>query len=81
MIFGIIFTVIWFAFFAAMIAGFVIWILMLIDVIKRDFPKEDDKTLWILIVVLCGMIGAIIYYFIVKRKEDKKHVNQKKAHK
>jgi membrane protein DedA with SNARE-associated domain len=49
------------------IAGTVIWILMLVDCAKRDFPKENDKLLWILIIVLAGAIGAIVYYFVVKR--------------
>jgi len=49
--------------------GFVIWLLMLIDCAKRDFcpNKENDKLIWILVIVLVGWIGAIIYYFVVKR--------------
>lgn len=53
--------------------AFILWIFMLIDVIKRDddeFPhmNKDQKLLWILIVVLTGWIGAIIYYFTVYKK-------------
>lgn len=51
------------------IAGTIIWILMLVDCAKRDFPKENDKLLWILIIVLAGAVGAIVYYFVVKRKK------------
>jgi prolipoprotein diacylglyceryltransferase len=57
----------WFALFVAGILGFIFWIFMLIDVIKRNFKKENDKIMWILIVVLIGIIGALIYYFMVKR--------------
>jgi hypothetical protein len=50
-----------------------LWIWMLIDCIKRDedqFPPMGDNTklIWILIVVLAGWLGAIIYYFMVKQK-------------
>ncbi len=47
------------------------WILMLVDCVKRQFKGENDKILWILIIVLAGIIGAIIYYFMVYRKEGK----------
>jgi len=57
--------------FAIGIFALVFWILMLIDVIKRDFKKENDKIMWVLIVVLAGIIGALIYYFIVKRENKK----------
>jgi len=70
-IIGILFSLIWLIFFAAIVGGIVFWILMIVDVVKREFPKQDDKTIWILIVVLTGIIGAIIYYFMIKRKDKK----------
>ncbi|MEK6872488.1 MAG: PLDc N-terminal domain-containing protein [Nanoarchaeota archaeon] len=45
----------------------VFWILMIIDVAKRKFKNENDKIVWILIVILLSWLGAIIYYFVVKR--------------
>ena len=65
-------VLLWFLWLAVMIGAVVFWIVMIVDVIQRKFPKKDDKTLWILIVVLAGVIGAIVYYFMVKRKEKKK---------
>lgn len=51
------------------IAGLVFWIFMLIDVVQREnWEHENDKTTWILVVVLAGAIGALIYYFSVRRK-------------
>jgi len=47
-----------------LVFGFYIW--MLVDCIKRENFK--DKTLWILIILLANWIGAIVYYFVVKRK-------------
>ena len=48
----------------------IFWILMIVDVVKRDFKKDNDRLIWILVVVLAGWIGALIYYFMIKR-EDK----------
>ena len=33
--------------------------------IKRDF---EQKTLWIVLILVLGWIGAIAYYFAVRRK-------------
>ena len=48
------------------------WIWMIVDCAKRRFRNENDKVAWILVVILTSWIGAIIYYFAVKRKEGKK---------
>jgi hypothetical protein len=42
---------------------------MLIDSIKRKYKDENDKIAWILVIVLVGILGAIIYYFVVKIKK------------
>lgn len=49
------------------IAMTVFWILMLIDAAKRQFTNENDKVVWILVLCLTQVLGAIIYYFVVKR--------------
>lgn len=59
-------------YFAIIIFAIVIWIVMLIDAIKRtNWKSESDKTLWIVLIIILGAIGAIIYYFAVKRPLDK----------
>lgn len=49
----------------------IFWILMIIDVAKRKFKNENDKIVWILIVILLSWLGAVIYYFVIKK--DHKH--------
>jgi len=44
---------------------FVFWLWMLIDCAKREF---DDKALWIILLIFLNFIAAVLYYFIVKRK-------------
>jgi len=54
------------------LAATIFWIIMLIDLVQRDFPanKENEKLLWILVVLLGNGIGAIIYYFVVKNNPE-----------
>jgi hypothetical protein len=62
------------------IVGLVMWIWMLIDLMQRnptDFPSgagSDAKTLWLVILLLTGSIGSIIYYFMIYRVNPPKNV-------
>lgn len=51
------------------LCAFIFWILMLVHAISKPIKS---KALWILIILLFGIIGAIIYYFAVKREFKKK---------
>ncbi len=62
-IFGGLF-VFWGIFMVIMLAGAVLWIVMLVHAIRHDIK---DKALWIILILLTGWLGAIIYYFVVKR--------------
>lgn len=50
-----------------------IWIFALVDVIKSSFRNENEKLIWVLIIIFTGFIGAILYYAISegKRKPDR----------
>ncbi len=37
----------------------VVWLWMLFDCIK--YENERDKVVWILVIVLAGVVGALIY--------------------
>ncbi len=55
------------------VVGIILWVIMLIDVIQReekDFHStgKDDKMIWLLVLLLTGYIGALIYYLMVYRK-------------
>lgn len=50
------------------------WLWMLIDCLKRPDDKfaiggNYAKLIWVLVIIFIGLIGALIYYFLVKRKE------------
>jgi len=55
-------------FIALGIAGTVFWIMMLIHAATHDIK---DKAMWIVLMVFTGIIGALIYYFVVKREMKK----------
>lgn len=53
------------------------WIVALVDVVQRapeDFPNAragrddpNERMIWLLIVLLVGVIGAVVYYFVVMK--------------
>ena len=45
-------------------AGF--WLWMLVDCLRRNF---SDKTLWVLLMIFLGPLGALLYLFMVKLKK------------
>lgn len=51
---------------------FIFWILMLVDCVKRDFKNQNEKIVWVIVIALLGIIGAAVYYFVVKISKDKK---------
>lgn len=62
-------------FFDFMFFGFIWWIikiivfiLVVLDILKRDDLEILEKILWLLVVWFLGIIGAIIYYLLSKRK-------------
>lgn len=54
------------------LATTVFWIIMLIHAASKPI---ENKALWILIIVFAGLLGSIIYYFVVKRNFDKELIS------
>lgn len=48
----------------------VFWLWMLIDCLQRK--KFEDKLIWVLVLIFLNILGAILYYFLVKSKERNK---------
>jgi hypothetical protein len=67
-IFMLLFVMLWLIAFAIGILSVVFWIFMLVDAIQRKYDTENEKVTWIIVIVLTGIIGALIYYFMVKKK-------------
>lgn len=59
----------------AAIVLFVFWLWMLIDCLKRPDDKfaiggNYAKLIWILVIIFTGFIGALLYYFLIKKIKD-----------
>lgn len=46
------------------------WLWMLIDCATKEFDN-NDKLIWILIIIFTGGIGALIYFFVARPKGRK----------
>lgn len=49
-------------------ALFGLWILAIVQIIQRK-DLQNDKWLWIIILLFGGLPGLVIYFFLEKRKQ------------
>jgi hypothetical protein len=50
------------------IASAVFWIIALIDVTRREFKDSNEKLMWVLVILLAQVIGALVYWFVGREK-------------
>lgn len=43
---------------------FIIWLLVLIDILKHDFKGQNTKLVWLLAVIFLPFLGFILYLLI-----------------
>lgn len=51
-----------------------LWVLFLADALKRPdsvYASKDERLIWVLILILTGWIGIVLYYFLIYRKYGK----------
>ncbi len=48
----------------------IFWIVEIVDVARREFPSSGTKVGWVLVVVLLGCLGALIYYAFGKSQGE-----------
>lgn len=46
------------------ILGTIFWIWMLVDCATNEPSEGNDKLVWILIIALTHLLGAMLYFFI-----------------
>jgi len=51
------------------LASTVLWIWMLIDCLNNKELDSNEKLVWALIIVFTQLIGAIIYFFVGRKKK------------
>ncbi|WP_258099685.1 PLD nuclease N-terminal domain-containing protein [Marinoscillum pacificum] len=43
---------------------FAIWVWTIIDIIKSEFKDNNEKILWVVLVILLPFIGTVLYFAI-----------------
>ena len=46
------------------LVGTIFWIWMLIDFATKERNQDNEKIVWILIILLTHLLGALIYFFV-----------------
>lgn len=67
--FSLFFMIFWLIIMALSVGSVVLWIISLVHVIQHQDVK--DRVLWIVILLVAGSIGGVIYIFAVKRPYDR----------
>ncbi len=69
-----------FTFLIAFVIGIGLWIWALVDCLKSEL-SDGDKILWVLLIIVFNVIGAIIYLILAKTRTLEKITitNQKKG--
>ena len=49
------------------LVSLVLWIFALLDILRSEFSGQNDKLVWVVVVLFAPFIGAILY-FLVGRK-------------
>ena len=57
------------------IGGTILWIWMLVDCATKEPSEGNEKIIWILIIVLTGWIGALIY-LLARRPKRRAAIGQ-----
>jgi hypothetical protein len=50
------------------LVGTVLWIWMLVDCAINEPNEGNDKVVWVIIILLTHMVGALLYFFIRRPK-------------
>ena len=48
---------------------FATWIWAIVDIVKSEFRGENDKVLFLILVLLLPFVGTIIYFIVGRPKQ------------
>jgi hypothetical protein len=48
--------------------GLIVYVFTIFDVVSSRFANKNDKLIWIIIVVLVPLVGAILWFLIGRGK-------------
>ncbi len=50
------------------VLGTAFWIWMLVECLTKERSEGNDKLIWIIVIALTQVIGALIYFFVRRPK-------------
>ena len=71
-VFGVLFYLLSYA---LVIGALVFWIWILVDCIRNESSEGNDKIIWVLVILLVGPIGGVLYC-VVRRPERIRQVGR-----
>ncbi len=54
------------------LAGVVLWVWMLVEVLTRETDESNNRLIWALVIVFTHWIGALIYLFVRRPERIRK---------
>ncbi|MEP0714409.1 PLDc N-terminal domain-containing protein [Algoriphagus sp.] len=48
--------------------GLIIYVITIFDVVSSKFTNQNDKLIWVIIVVLVPLVGTVLWFLIGRGK-------------
>jgi hypothetical protein len=55
------------------VLGTIFWIWMLVDCATKEPSEGNEKIIWIIVILLAHLLGALIYYLVRRPKRIEQH--------
>lgn len=56
--------------FSIILGCLALWIYAIIDIVRGGFKSENDKIVWLLLVLLVPALGTVLYYLIGQKQKE-----------
>ncbi len=50
------------------LTSLVVWIMALVDAIKNPRLSDNERLIWVIVILLTGCLGALIYFIVGRKK-------------
>ncbi len=68
-------SVVWFL---VIVGGFILWLIELISLLKRQDLKDVDKIVWVIVLCTLNILGLLLYWFIASSKPVTSRIRSEK---
>ncbi len=48
--------------------GLILLLIALIDILRSDFKNNNDKIIWVLVVLFFNILGSLLYFTIGRKQ-------------